>query len=493
MYVDIESILNCLDDKKYEFIAKCQTDTENYVTSLGRESLAIQEVGGRTHYAAPDDYLKVLWKFKNGKQYHGYRLESVLSGPLSDRVVRNYNDFLENHRPDIEAQLKEQVMRSVNITSALREVLYDELQKRGIKHIRHQAVDAFIHGCHATFHSQLGQTAGTTVTHLVGTTVGTTVGVSIAHALSVAIVHALAHPIGQVVHAVALKAVFKTVVGHSVGSLVTAVLMKLIAAKMTAATASAGLGPLVWVAGGAYLFYKIATIPETLGEKLGEALADLMRGEFRPWTEKALEACFEKLADPEELLKGVVKQEIDRFLPRVLNEVIDAPSNSSNYEDVQKDVKKLVGYGEKAAKSWKETNSFPSGQVGFSSRNPSDHEDAQKNMGRYDEKAAIRRKEMGKIFAPKNPSACENVQKEVKRLVDYSEMAAPAATCQRSPSGAWSEDFDPLSRPQTNLGKIVIGRKKAEYRWACSNGLTVVVHVLLFCFYIVIFILLDKL
>ena len=109
MYVDIESIVDCLDDKKDAFISKCQTDTENYVTSLGRESLAIQEIGGRTHYAAPDNYLKVLWKFKNGKLYNGYRLESVLSGPLSDRVVWNYSDFLENHRPEIEAQLKEQV------------------------------------------------------------------------------------------------------------------------------------------------------------------------------------------------------------------------------------------------------------------------------------------------------------------------------------------------------------------------------------------------
>ena len=306
--------------------------------------------------------------------------------------------------------------------------MYDELQKRGIKHIRHQAVDTFINACQATPHSQLGQTTGTTVTHLVGTTVGTTVGASIAHALSIAIVHAIANAIGHVVHSVALKAIFKTVVGHSVGSLVTAVLMKLIAAKMTAATASAALGPLVWVAGGAYLFYKIATIPETLGEKLGEALADLMRGEFRPWTEKALEACFEKLADPEQLLKAVVKQEIDRFLPDVLSEVIDAPSKPSDYEDVQKDVKKLVGYGGKAAKGWKEIDRFPLSEVIVATRNPSDHEDVQKNVAGYDEKAAIRRREMAKIFAPKIPPTCEDVHESVTRVVGYSKKAAPAAT-----------------------------------------------------------------
>ena len=478
MYVDIQSIVDCLEDKKYNFIAKCQTDTENYVTGLGRESLAIEEIGGRTHYAAPDDYLKVLWKFKNGKLYNGHRLESVLSGPLSDLVVRNYNAFLEDHQPEIEAQLKEQVVRSVNVTSALKEVLYDELQKRGVKHIRHQAVDAFIHGCQTTFHSQLGQTAGTTVTHLVGTTVGTTVGASIAHALSIAVVHATANAIGHVAHSVALKAVFKTVVGHSVGSLVTAVLIKLIAAKMAAATAGAALGPLVWVAGGAYLFYKIATIPETLGEKLGEALADLLRGQFRPWTEKALEACFEKLADPEEMLKAVVKEEMDRFLPGVLSEVVDAPSKPSDYEDVQKDIKKLVGYGEKAAKSWKEMNRSPPSEVIFAPRNPSDHED---------EKAAIRRKQMARIFAPRNPPNYEDVQNTVDKPVGNGENAA---ACQngtgRSVPGAWSEDFHPPSKPR----RSVIGGKKAEYRWACPGHATVLIPMLLCCSYITVLFLL---
>ena len=254
MYVDIESIVDCLDDKKYDFITKCRTDIENHVASLGRESLAIKEIGGRTHYAAHDNYLKVLWKFKSGKLYKGNRLESVLTGPLSDLVVKNYKKFLEDHQPDIEAQLKQQVVRSLDIKSALKEILYDELQKRGIKHIRHQAVDAFIHGCQATFHSQLGQITSTTVTHLVGTTVGTTVGSSIAHALSIAIVHAIANAIGHVAHSAAFKIVLKTIVGHSVGSIVTVVLMNMIATKMTAATASASLGPVVWVAGGAYLF-----------------------------------------------------------------------------------------------------------------------------------------------------------------------------------------------------------------------------------------------
>ncbi|CAF9939315.1 MAG: hypothetical protein HETSPECPRED_001547 [Heterodermia speciosa] len=350
MHVDLESIIDCLDNKKDAFISKCRQDIESDVTSRGRGSLAIREVGVRTHYAAPDSYLKVLWKFRKGELYHGHRLESVLSEPISALVVKNYNGFLEDHKPDIEAQLKQQIADSIDISSLLEKILYEELRKQGVKQVRHQAASAFVNGCESAFHTQLAQTTGGAVSHAVSTTVGTTVGASIAHALSVAIAHAIATAMVHLAHSVAFKAVLKAIIVHSVGAIVTAVLVKMIAAHMTAASAGALLGPIVWVAGGTYVLIKILTIPDTLGEELGEALADDMRGKFRPWTEKALEACFEKMADPEELLKSVVKGEIDTFLPDVLGEMADVQSEPHAYEEVQKDVKKLVGYGEKGAK-----------------------------------------------------------------------------------------------------------------------------------------------
>ena len=274
----------------------------------------------------------------------------MLSEPISALVVNNYNAFLEEHQADIEAQLKQQVAQSIDITSGLEKILYDELQKQGIKHIRHQAADAFVKGCQAAFHSQLGHTTAATVSHVVTTTVGTTVGASIAHALSVAVVHAVSTAVVHLAHSVAFKAVMHTIIGHSVGLIVTAVLVHMIAAHMTAASAGAILGPLAWVAGGAFVFYKIVTIPETLGEELGEALADDMRGKFRPWTEKALEACFAKMTDPEELLKSVIKEEMDTFLPDIMTEVINKPNDPPADEHVQKGVKKLVGYGGKLMK-----------------------------------------------------------------------------------------------------------------------------------------------
>ena len=349
MHVNLEPIIDCLDEKKGVFISQCRRDIENYVSSQGKSSLAIREVGYRTHFPAPDSYVKVLWKFRQGDLYHGHQLESVLSEPISNLVVRNFNSFLDDHKPDIEYQLKQQVADSVDITSALEKILYQELQKQGIKRVRHHAVDAFVTGCQSAFHSQLAQTSSATVSHAATTTVGTAVGTAIAHALSVAVVHAISTALVHLAHSVAFKALLKTIVLHSVGAIVTAVLVKMLAAHMTAASAGAILGPAVWVIGGGYVFYKIMTIPETLGEKLGEALADEMRGEFRPWTQQALEACFEKMTDPGEMLKSVAKAEMVSFLPDIVSEVVDVPVEPPAYEDVHKDVKKIVGYGEKGA------------------------------------------------------------------------------------------------------------------------------------------------
>lgn len=352
MYIDVKSIVDCLDGKKEDFITQCTRDIKGYVESQGRASLAIKEVGVRTHYPAPDNYLKVLWKFKNNELYHHHRLESVLSEPISALVVENFNNFLEDHKPDIEGQLKQQIAESVDITSALEQILYEELQKQGIKRARHQATDAFINACQAAFHSQLAQTTGATVSHAASTTVGTTVGASIAHALSVAIAHAIATAMVHLAHSVAFKAVLKTVIWHFVGGIVTAVLVKLVAGHMTAAAAGAFLGPFVLATGGAIVFYKIVTIPKTLGKKLGDALADNMRGEFRPWTEKALEACFEKFTDPEEMLNSVIKSEMDTFLPEILGEVKNTKSSPPDYEDAQTAVKKLVNYFFGPVRKW---------------------------------------------------------------------------------------------------------------------------------------------
>ncbi|KAL9100102.1 MAG: hypothetical protein Q9163_004477 [Psora crenata] len=328
MHVHLQPIIGCLDDKKDDFITECRRDIENYLRSRGKASLGTREVSVRTHNAAPDNYLKVLWKFRKGELYHGHRLESVLSEPISDLVVKNYNGFLQDHRPDIEAQLKRQVADSVDITSMLEKII----------------------GYQATFHAQLGQTTGAAVSHAVTSTVGTVVGTSIAHALSRAIAHVITAAMVHPAHSVAFKAVLKTIIVHSVSAIVTAVLVKMIATHMTAASAGASLGPLVWVAGATFVFYKIVTIPDKLGKELGEALADEMRGKFRPWTEKALETCFKNMADPEETLKSVVKGEMDTCLPDILSEVVDVPSQPSGYEDVQKDVKKLMGHGVRGAK-----------------------------------------------------------------------------------------------------------------------------------------------
>ena len=151
IHIHLKPIVDCLDDKKDDFVNKCWRDKENYVTSRGRASLVIMEVGVRTHYAAPDNNLKVLWKFRKTELYKGHRLESVLNEPISVVVVKTYNVFLQDHKSDIEAELKQQVADSIDITSMLEKIMFNELRKQGVKHVRHQAADTFVNSCEAAF------------------------------------------------------------------------------------------------------------------------------------------------------------------------------------------------------------------------------------------------------------------------------------------------------------------------------------------------------
>lgn len=350
MYIDIEPIVDSLDDKKWEFIAQCRRDIEAEVASRGRRCLSIREVGVRVHAPALDNYMKVLWKFYRRETYHGHQLESVLADPISELVANNYSQFLEDNKPDIEAQLKKAVIEHLDISSALEEILHDELKKRGIKHIQHEAADAFVSACSIAIHSQVMTTASTTISSAVTNSVGTAVGASIAHALAVALHHAIAAAIVHVAHSAAIKIVLKTAIAHCVGAIVTAVVVKMVATHMATASVGAFLGPLAWGIGGSIVFYKIMTIPETLGEKLGDALAANLGGDFRDWTEKAVQSYVDQLQDPEKLLEEVIKSEMDNFLPDIVTEVVGDVPKYAPYDDLEKESKKVVGYAGKGVK-----------------------------------------------------------------------------------------------------------------------------------------------
>lgn len=351
MHINLAPIVNRLDGKKEEFISKCRDDIERYVTAQERGALAIREIGVRVHYAAPDNYMKVLYKFCKRETYHNHELESVLSDPISELVVKNYKSFLDRHKAVMVEQVKQQVADTVNVAGALEQILADEVRKQGVKQVRHQAVELFVNTCQAAFHSHLASATSATVTHAVtvtvGATVGTTVGSSIAHALNVAIVHATSMALAHVGHSVAVKAVLHTVIAHSVGAIVTAVLVKMAVGHVTAASAGACLGPAVWLIGGSFVFYKILTIPDKLGRELGKALADDMRGNFRSLTVKTLAACFADLFDPEQLLKSVVGEQMDELMPAIIADIRDDDFVlPTEYAPVEKDIKWLVEHGE---------------------------------------------------------------------------------------------------------------------------------------------------
>jgi len=357
MYVDLNEIVDKLDDKKGNFIAKCERDIEHAVSSRGKNCLAIKEIGVRTHYPAPDNYIKVLWKFTRNETYHGHCLESVLSEPISELVQKNFSDFLAENRPDIEAQLKQAVLRKLDVGSAIQEIVLDELRKRGVKHVKKEVVDAFVDSCQTAVHSQLGQATSAAVSHSLGTAMSTTVGAAIAKALWVAFGHAISAAVVHATHSVAFKALLKTVIAHSVGAIVTVIVAKMAASKFAAASAGAFLGPLAWAAGGAFVLYKILTIPETLGEKLAEAIGSQMRGDFKEWTEKVLQEYVDNLTNPNELMKSVVKTEIDGHMPDIIGDMVGGQTGT-DYDDLEKKAGKLVGYGAKGANSYAKKKGF---------------------------------------------------------------------------------------------------------------------------------------
>ena len=346
MYPNLEPILDRLEDKKGQFIGECRRVIEWEVSSRGRSCLAIREIGVRVHFPAPDNYLKVVWSFRSNEYYHGHELESILTEPISNAVYSQYSEFLQEHRADIEEEVKRQIADSVDWSSVLEKMLFEKLHDKGIQKIRHRAVESFVHGSQAAFHSQLAQTTTAATSDAVTTGVGTAVGASIAHALSVAISHAIAIALVHVLLSVAFGA--QDCGRPLAGAIVTAVLVHLVASKVTAGAASVILGPAAWLISGSIVIYKIITIPEKLGKELGDAMADMLQGEFRPWTETALKKCFKRMADPKEILQGIVMAEIDSYLPKILSEVEDMPNSPPlGYEDVGKDVENIVGYGEK--------------------------------------------------------------------------------------------------------------------------------------------------
>ena len=291
-----------------------------------------------------------MYKLYKGESYHGHELEKMLNTSISSLVVENYNAFLSEHKADIEAQLRAQVAASVDVAAAVEQILCQELEKQGLKHVRNHAANAFVSGCQAAFHAQLAQTTGASVSHAVTTTVGTTVGASIMHALAVAVAHAVGAALIKLAHSVAFKAMLKDshpALGrrhrHGRAGQDSGVAFRGRVARRRDRPARLGRRRGVHFLESCY---HSGHAGREAGQCAGRAHARGVPAVDRKGAGEVPGACAGSGKDA----RGRVKAGIDSFLPNNLSEVADSPSPPPAYEDVEKDVMKLVDYDEKGVK-----------------------------------------------------------------------------------------------------------------------------------------------
>ncbi|KAF5136280.1 hypothetical protein E5D57_000040 [Metarhizium anisopliae] len=356
--LDIASLVDRLESEKEVFIAECEAEVKQYVSSQGSGCLAVNEITPQGPVRHPVLHVAVLVQFLRRKKWKGHHLESALSGPIAELVNQKYNAFIARQQPAILEGIQQELVRQIDVRLVFERAVAEELAKQGVKKGRNEIVQEVSKQIQHAMHSHVGQSTAAhaaAVGHHISATVTAAAATPIGHAiLTSGITHQIAHQftillsnkLGAVLAKVVASAGFKKLMlaalKHSLATVVTAAVTKVAIShagltKASLVLKAVAIKILIW-----YIAYSIFTLPAKLGVALSGAVREQLEGNFRPWTKLTITSIVEGLGDPQVLMESIANEAIDAAgLAKGIDVLIKFPT--SDYPAVKDNVSSSVG------------------------------------------------------------------------------------------------------------------------------------------------------
>ena len=299
---------------KSRFLDEVEEEIKSYIISRKKSCIAICQMKNEDviHYTWDldndiDDFAKVLYHFLKKKPpvYKGYALDSALSKPITEIVIKRWTQLFVKQGDVIskgiiqtlvadKAKLKTFLTRISEVALA---GVSKAVEKKIIDKIADQIYDSVQHGAIHT----MGQHISNVATTAAGSTVVTT------------ITHILMKLIMMHASQIVAKILASSFLTHLVGALAK----KFVLAAVLAAVAQylwvhfgviISSSAIVWVAipaVAAYVIYNIRTFPRKLGEKVSKNVKDELSVKYESVNQTILDKVWTSVIDGDELVKSV--------------------------------------------------------------------------------------------------------------------------------------------------------------------------------------------
>jgi hypothetical protein len=309
----MDATVSNLAAQKTAFLDDVKAEIDTYIVNQRSHCIDVVERNSppksniiRTHRASLDpDFAEVLYKFARHKTYNGHVLDSALTDPVGEIVIRKYQDFYENNGDIINEGLIKSLAENNLVLNSVLDKVADKILSKYASQVRSKIVEKIVHQIHdavsaGTLHT-VGHHVGAAAAHAAATTVGTAVLQIIAQLLA-------AH-IGTIIAKVMTSAFVKKIVAVIAKKCVATLVLSFMATHVGAAAGGVSVGFILFPLLVAYLGYKINTFPKILGKKVSESVRSELDNRFNGMNKDILEKMFNELIDGEKLVECLADNE----------------------------------------------------------------------------------------------------------------------------------------------------------------------------------------
>lgn len=297
------------------FLDDVEREIKTEIKSRGKNCIGINQMksDGTVYYTWElgkndiDDFGKVLYHFLKDKQptYKGYALDSALSGPISDIVIKRWTQVFVDQSEAIskgvietlvadEVKLKTFVTRVSEVALAS---VSKSVQNKIIDKIVDQIKDSVQHG---TLHAM-----GQSISLFAATAAGGAVVTTITHLLMKLMVMHGSQIVAKILASSFLShlvsALAKKFLGAAVLAAFTQYLWIHFGVIITSSTIILFALPLI----AAYILYKIATFPEKLGEEVSKNVRAELAMKYESINQTVLERVWASIIDGSDLVDSI--------------------------------------------------------------------------------------------------------------------------------------------------------------------------------------------
>jgi hypothetical protein len=317
----IRDLTERFEQKKEGFLSDVRNAVTRYISNQGADCLTLIErkrSGNKTwRLSAHPGYALRLIAFCRGAKYDGNPIDSGLTEPVIGVVTKQFELLYQSNDEEIARAIMHYILQDKVLSKGLVDTVVGsaavgyaagQIKEKAAALILDQLKDVM-------------QTAGAkAVIATIGKTVAAVASKPIATKIAMLLMKFIAMHLKVVIAKVLATTAVKTLIAAAVKKFliaaIIAALVKAVAAQFGISASAAFLWVLLPIIAG-FILYEIVTFPDHLGEKVGDKVAEDLRGSYRRINDEVfekvvsevfdtgLDVMMSKLAETEEVQQGI--------------------------------------------------------------------------------------------------------------------------------------------------------------------------------------------